>query len=183
MFLTRIKAQRNFSDKAAFYEATECYLCKSVFAEARGAGEEKNFDHDHLTGLYRRAACGFCNRKMVQSRRSIAVYFHNYRGYDNHHIVHGFADRKDWELDPIAQNMEKLMAMRAKFPVAETDKGKPIYVTVHFRDSCQLLNESLAGLVKNVGRDSLIQTFKMKEIYNVSGGCHESQMQFPFLIF
>ena len=117
---------------------------------------------------------------MVQSRRSIAVYFQNYRGYDNNHIVHGFADRKDWELDSIARNMEKFMAMRAKFPVAETDKGKPIYITVHFRDSCQLLNESLAGLVKNVGRDSLIQTFKMKDIYNVSEDVIKAKGIFPY---
>ena len=105
---------------------------------------------------------------LVQSRRSIAVYFHNYRGYDNHHIVHGFANRNKWLLDPIPQNMEKFMAMRAKFPVAENTKGKPIYITVHFRDSCQILNESLASLVKNVGREFLTHTFKMQEIYNVS---------------
>src|SRR3981189_1189276 len=55
-FFTRTKAQRNFAEKAAFDAATECYLCKRIFAEARGAGEEKNFDHDHLTGFYRGGA-------------------------------------------------------------------------------------------------------------------------------
>src|SRR3981189_3902359 len=72
-FFTRIKAQRNFAEKEAFDAATECYLCKRVFAEAKGAGEEKNFDHDHLTGVYRGAACGCCYRKSVQSGAHIAV--------------------------------------------------------------------------------------------------------------
>ena len=184
-FFTRIKAQRNAAEIAAFENATECYLCRQVFmiAEYGDKNCDKNFDHDHLTGLYRGAACDSCNWKMVQSRRSIAVYFHNYRGYDNHHIVHGFADRNKWFLDPIAQNMEKFMAMRAKFPVAENTKGKPIYITVHFRDSCQILNESLASLVKNVGRKFLTQTFKMQEIYNVSEDVIKAKGIFPYSFF
>ena len=32
---------------------------------------DKNYYHDHLTGEYRGAACGVCNRKMILSRRSL----------------------------------------------------------------------------------------------------------------
>src|SRR3981189_3553964 len=81
------------------------------------------------------------------------------------------------------KNTEKFMAMRAKFHVAENKKGKPIYVTVNFRDSCQLLNESLAALVKNVGREFLTQTFKMQKIYNVSVDLIKAKGIFPYSFF
>ena len=102
---------------------------------------------------------------MVQARRSMAVYFHNYRGYDNHHIVHAFHARPQWDLEPIAQNMEKFMAMRAKYPVGKTTKGKDRSISICFRDSYQVLSESLAALVNAVGEDALKQTLKMCDIY------------------
>jgi len=80
----------------------KCYMCGCGFNDKTG----KNFDHCHLTGKYRGAACNSCNRKMVQARRSMVVFFHNYRGYDNHHIVHAFTSKQGWTIEPIAQNME-----------------------------------------------------------------------------
>src|SRR3977135_4329033 len=126
---------------------------------------EKNYDHDHITGVYRGAACGWCNRKMYLSRRSLPIYFHNYRGYDNHHIVHAFKARKGWLIEPIAQNTEKFMAMTAKFPIGETENGNAIYINFCFRDSFQVLSEGLATLVENVGKAALIHTLKMEQIY------------------
>src|SRR3977135_210991 len=78
LFLTRIKAQRNAAEIAAFNNATECYLCKKAFVEAKGKGEENNFDHDHLTGLYRGAACvtaigKWCNHAAVLQYTSTTI--------------------------------------------------------------------------------------------------------------
>ena len=100
----RVAAHRTAEAKRAFDKATRCYMCKYFLIKRR-----KNFDHDHLTGKYRGAACNVCNRKMFQTRWSMICYFHNYRGYDNNHIVHSLAKRSKWHLTPIAQNMEKFM--------------------------------------------------------------------------
>ena len=45
-------------DHIAFADATHCFICESPFHE-----EESNkvMDHDHVTGLYRGAACSTCN--------------------------------------------------------------------------------------------------------------------------
>ena len=119
-FETRIRDKRSPDELKRFKNASYCYLCNCAFKqESNGKNPDKHFDHDHLTGKYRGAACAHCNRKMRLSRRSVPIYFHNYRGYDNHHIVHAFNNRPEWELEPIAQNMEKFMAMTAKFPVAK----------------------------------------------------------------
>jgi hypothetical protein len=93
-FLTRVKAQRTASENFIFNKAKKCYMCNTTFIFKDDEKSCKNFDHDHLTGKYKGAACNTCNRKMVQARTSIAVYFHNYRGYDNHHIVHACASKK-----------------------------------------------------------------------------------------
>src|SRR5271163_3265220 len=162
---TRIEADRQPEEWREFNRAIKCYMCAMVFNREKGG---KNFDHDHLTGKYRGAACDSCNQKMVQARHSIAVYFHNYRGYDGHHIVHAFHSRPDWELEPIVQNKEKFMAMTARYEVGKINDKKGIRITVQFRDSYQVLNGSLACLVESIGGASLKQTLKMCEIYNVS---------------
>ena len=105
------------------------------------------------------------------------MYFHDYRGYDNHHIVHAFHSRPAWDLEPIAQNMEKFMTMNARFEVGD------VKITVQFRDSYQVLNGSLAMLVESVGRDSLKQTLKMCQIYNVSEDVVLGKGVFPYSFF
>src|SRR5271156_1640540 len=115
-------------------------------------------------------------------RRSVPIYFHNYRGYDNHHVVHSFNGRKDWCLDPIAQNLEKFMAMQARYPVGEQN-GKTVYINMCFRDSFQVLPEGLASFVSSVGEEALHKTLKMVGLYNISKEIILNKGGFPILVF
>ena len=181
-------AGRTAVEEALFRIAERCYMCNVEFDDVNMVKNRsdrivgKNFDHNHLTGEYRGAACNSCNRKMVQPRRTVAVYFHNFRGYDNHHIVHAFNARGDWLITPVAQNMEKFMSMTAKYPVAEYN-NKKVYINICFRDSYQVLPESLAALVKAVGTNKLYLTNKMIQIYNVSPEIIQSKGVFPYSYF
>ena len=42
--------------------------------------------HDHVTGLYRGAACGSCNVK-AQMPKQIPIFFHNLESFDSHELV------------------------------------------------------------------------------------------------
>ena len=46
-------------------------------------------DHCHITGMYRGAAHGACNKKLRINPQTdpIPVAFHNLRGYDAHHLM------------------------------------------------------------------------------------------------
>ena len=184
-FETRIKADKTPLEWQKFNKSFRCYMCNVSFEEPDKKGNKikKHFDHDHLTGEFRGAACHYCNFKMRLNRRSVPIYFHNYRGYDNHHIVHAFNNRPEWVLEPIAQNMEKFMSMTAKFPVGETEKGKTIYVSMCFRDSFQVLPAGLATLVADVGEASLHQTLKMSNIYGISKQLILAKGIFPYCFF
>src|SRR5277367_3643252 len=135
----------------------------------------------HLTGRFRGAACAKCNRHMIQTRRSLVIYFHNYRGYDNHHIVFGFASRQNWDIEPIAENLEKFMSMRATFSIETSNVAR--HVDVFFRDSFQVLPAGLATLVSSVGEAELHQTNKMKNIYGVSAETINAKGIFPYTFF
>ena len=65
-------------------------------------------DHDHITGFFLTAAHRQCNLECPVSFR-IPVFFHNFRGYDAHLIVHEFGKRPDREIKVIGQNMEKYL--------------------------------------------------------------------------
>src|ERR1700727_1255369 len=74
------------------------------------------------------------------------------------------------------------MAMTAKFPVSEYE-GKKIYVSLCFRDSFQVLPDSLATLVKNVGEEFLYNTLKMCNIYGISKELILAKGIFPYSFF
>src|SRR5438552_709691 len=165
---TRVSALKKSDDLATHDAATACIWCKKDFIDDDSL-RRKVFDHDHLTGKYRGAACQGCNNKLRQDRSSLVVVFHNFRGYDSHAVcIQGLANKPDWIITPIAQSSEKYMSVSARLRFFN-DNGKSEYFKVKFIDSYQLLNCSLAVLAKNLatnGDYSLLKhTMKLKVQY------------------
>jgi len=117
-----------------FAEATDCYLCGNVFGESEN--ERKVRDHDHLTGIYRGAAHSKCNLQLQRTYK-IPVFFHNFRGYDSHLIVHSLPNFPDRNVRVIAQSMEKYLIL---------EWGNHMV----FKDSLQFLDVSLERLASNL---------------------------------
>jgi len=95
-------------------------------------------DHDHVTGFFLRAAHRQCNIQRPVNYK-IPIFFHNFRGYDSHLIVHEFALRPDRELKVIGQNMEKYL---------QVEWGKNIM----FRDSLMFFQNSLEQLASSLAK-------------------------------
>ena len=96
------------AQKQEEYEnATQCYNCRHEFEENDPKGPKVR-DHNHITGFFIGAAHRQCNLERPASFR-IPVFFHNFRGYDGHLIVHEFGKRPDREIKVISQNMEKYL--------------------------------------------------------------------------
>ena len=71
--------------------ATLCYICRHEFVEGEAKGPKVR-DHDHITGWFISAAHRQCTLERPVSFK-IPVFFHNFRGYDAHLIVHEFGKR------------------------------------------------------------------------------------------
>ena len=116
-------------EQYSFSLKTRCYLCKQ-------SSNRLVRDHDHFTGQYIDAACNKCNLAR-RVKPSLAVVFHNLKGYDLHHILkYALGEFKSWGISCISQSTEKFLTLTAYI------KKK----TVKFIDSYQFLNRSLADL-------------------------------------
>ena len=127
---------------AEFQAAFECYICKKKFVRE----SEKVRDHCHITGNYRGAAHSRCNLQL-QKTYKIPVFFHNWRGYDSHLIVHKLPNYPEMNVNIIGQSMEKYLIL---------NWGSHIV----FKDSLQFMNCSLEKLVANLlksGRENFKQ--------------------------
>ena len=139
----------NMRQQAKFDNATRCYICRHEFTkhELKGA---KVRDYDHITGDFLGAAHRQCNLERAVSFQ-ITVFFHIFRGYDTHLIVHEFGKRSDREIKVIGQNMEKYLQVKW---------GKNMV----FRDSLQFFPASLEQLVASLaktGREKFINLHKV----------------------
>ena len=82
-----------------YYNAMWCYICRHEFVEGKAKGPKVR-DHDYITGWFIGAAHRQCNLKRPVSFK-IPVFFHNFRGFDAHLIVHEFGKRLDREIKVI----------------------------------------------------------------------------------
>ena len=71
---------KNQEDIDHFNAATTCHICKKKL------GEDKVWDHCHITGKYRGAAHNQCNINYRIPNFYPAVY-HNLSGYDSHLFI------------------------------------------------------------------------------------------------
>ena len=81
--------------------ANRCYICRHEFVESE-ARNPKIRDHDLITNWFIGAAHRQCNMDRPVCFK-IPVFFHNFRGYDAHLIVHEFGNRPDRDMEKYLQ--------------------------------------------------------------------------------
>ena len=91
-----------------FDEQSNCYSCGVEF-NRYSINNTKRWDHCHITGKFRGAACNYCNMKMVELRK-VPVFFHNLQGFDSHLIASEYKDKKKKKraMTVIPSNTEQL---------------------------------------------------------------------------
>ena len=94
-----------------FDNATHCHICRKPFEGDQDRKGPKVLDHDHVTCWFIAAAHQQCNLQRSVNYQ-IPVFFHNFRGYDSHLIVHEFPNIQDRKLKVIGQNMEKYLQVK-----------------------------------------------------------------------
>ncbi|KAF0147428.1 MAG: hypothetical protein FD143_3066 [Ignavibacteria bacterium] len=119
-------------DEINFALSRNCYICGKIFL----ADVQKVRDHDHITGKFRGAAHNKCNLQLRKTYK-IPVFFHNFRGYDSHLMVHALGEHQDIPIRVLAQTMEKYIIL---------SWGNHIV----FKDSLQFMNCSLEKLTANL---------------------------------
>ena len=120
-----------------YENASECYIFRQPFEKDKQKGPKVR-DNDHITGFFIGAVHREYNLERPVSFR-ISVFFHNFRGYDAHLMVHKFGKRPDREIKVIGQNMEKYLQVKW---------GKNII----FCESLQFLPASLEQLTASLGK-------------------------------
>jgi len=69
--------------EAEYNEVTNCEVCCKPFDLDE---HKKCFHHCHYTGKYLGAVCNLCNRQIKCVPVDVPIFFHNWKGYDSHHI-------------------------------------------------------------------------------------------------
>ena len=87
------------------------------------------------------------------------MFFHNFRGYDSHHIVWGLHDYPDVEIGLIGQGMEKYLTL---------SWGDHLV----FKDSLQFLPSSIATLSSNLLRSGREKFAQVLQAFQVGGTPH-----------
>ena len=60
-----------------------CHICEKNFKQT----ENNVVDYDNLTGDVREIAHKYCVEKFDLKNTKILIFFHNFKGYDSHHII------------------------------------------------------------------------------------------------
>ena len=109
-------------DEEIYNNSHICWICKE------GLDTDKERDHCHVTGKFRRAAHKKCNLKL-RIPKKLPIIFHNLQGYDGHII---FKELYNFNVDiaVIPKGIDKYMSIIVNRHVT-------------FRDSLQFYNVSL----------------------------------------
>ena len=141
------------ADQRAFNAAWFCYICNRALTPG-----DKVRDHDHITGRYRGAAHDRCNI-LLRKTYKIPVFFHNFRGYDSHHVVWGLRKYPTVDISLIGQGMEKYLTLAW---------GEHLV----FKDSYQFLASSLEALAANLLRAGRNKFKQMEKSFRQGGATH-----------
>ena len=106
-------------------------------------------DHCHWTGKFRGAAHQRCNL-MYRKTYKIPVFFHNFSGYDSHHIFNNMSNL-DKPPTVIAKSLENFISMEIEGLV--------------IKDSLKFLNCSLDTLASNLKEKGLNEKKSLKETF------------------
>ena len=87
-------------------DENNCYYCNKPLLREKFRDAVR--DHCHLTGKFRGAAHNVCNLnlRINPKKTPFQVVFHNFRGYDAHHLMQAIAE-VGGNLKCIPNNMEK----------------------------------------------------------------------------
>ena len=121
--------------------ATHCYLCKEELKDG-----DRHKDHCHITGEFRGVACSYCNMKHLSLKGlALPVFFHNFTGYDSHHVIKSFSNLK---VDIIGNTSERIKCAMINHQI---ENGEKIQTTkIKFLDSYAFLNTSFEKLSLNL---------------------------------
>ena len=86
-----------------FQQSNSCWIRKKLIHN----DEEKVRDNCHVTGKFRDAAHGSCNRNL-QLTKTVPVIFHNLGAYDSH-LIFSELDKFDVKVSVIPNGLEKYM--------------------------------------------------------------------------
>src|SRR5277367_4535194 len=122
-----------------YHKSTVCHICQKPFNDPKNP---KVRDHCHLfpeagpfAGSYRGAAHNTCNQQ-YRLKKTLPVFFHNLKNYDQHLIVHALPRFGPEKVSVIAQTSERYISMRVN--------------DIVFLDSLNFLGESLEKLAERL---------------------------------
>ena len=130
-----------------FNAANKCHICEKEL------GEDRVWDHCHITGKYRGAAHNHCNIN-YKIPKFFPVVSHNLSGYDSHLFIKKLSKGGLDEITCIPNNEEKYISFSKKIKVKEykDEEGKIIEIKreIHFIDSFRFMSDSLDASSKNL---------------------------------
>ena len=103
-------------EQISFDNATTCWICKRDITNG-----DKDRDHCHYTGKYRRVAHGKCNRALKKDK-TIPVGFHNWTKYDFHLLVRELG-RVNRHIRTIAKNSEQYISVEKAVGISKKLSG------------------------------------------------------------
>ena len=100
-------------DAHNFANSSVCFFCNKTLNWDDNENPVVK-DHCHISGKFRGAAHRGCNVNAPRQSK-IYIYFHNAKGYDNHHIIEALAaDKKTKNIEVVGNTKEKYVQIRTK---------------------------------------------------------------------